>query len=478
MSNPRTVSSAPRSESTYQSTSLRETHSDYHGGSHPILRGIVSALLAVAFYGLIVFLFSSLFLLISAMEAGTDLTSSIGAFSTSLLILSQGIGIKTAELYMTVVPLGFTLLSIYILRTMMIRRRTSVLGNIASVLTWTIFFCALSWYSHNNVIGSLWYLPLKPLCIALIAWAISCTAESHEYAFVKSKIDKFWSVPIKKTIILGFKNARRVFLLFLSISIITFIVWVILGVSSMSSVFAMTNMGLGSRILTTFLSLAWLPNLLLWALSWITGAGFKIGVLGSFTLWEGKSTDLPPIPVFGLFPQEIPSDTARLVILLIPTVCIAAIGLYTQLNKNEFNVLALKTKMNIAVNFLYAAGSLIISIILSVMLFGVLFLCSNGSLGSKNLKALGIDVAQSLSAIGRPLAWGFISAWLIAVAITIIQYVLRFISAQTSHVSSVDSPAFSSFDDDTDAQLRKTQTPSDTQEEKISPINPTHESEE
>ena len=71
----------------------------------------------------------------------------------------------------------------------------------------------------------------------------------------------------------------------------------------------------GSRILTTVAMLIWLPNVMLWAVSWLFGGGFAIGDLASFTLWLGQSKELPAIPVFGILPEPIADNLWRTVAL-------------------------------------------------------------------------------------------------------------------------------------------------------------------
>ena len=86
----------------------------------------------------------------------------------------------------------------------------------------------------------------------------------------------------------------------------------------MVSLFELSGMENGSRILTTLAMLIWLPNLMLWAISWLFGAGFSIGELANFTLWMGQSNGLPAVPAFGILPEPIADNLWRTVMLEIP----------------------------------------------------------------------------------------------------------------------------------------------------------------
>ena len=80
--------------------------------------------------------------------------------------------------------------------------------------------------------------------------------------------------------------------IYLAIGLITVIVWLVRNHAAVVSLFDLSGMETGSRILTTVAMLIWLPNVIIWAVSWLFG-GFAIGDLASFTVWLGQSKELP-----------------------------------------------------------------------------------------------------------------------------------------------------------------------------------------
>ena len=75
---------------------------------------------------------------------------------------------------------------------------------------------------------------------------------------------------------------------YLLVGLIVVVFWAISNQSSIAKLYELSGMQNGSRILTTISMLAWLPNLMIWAVSWTFGAGFSIGDLAEFTLWTGQ----------------------------------------------------------------------------------------------------------------------------------------------------------------------------------------------
>ena len=163
----------------------------------------------------------------------------------------------------------------------------------------------------------------------------------------------------------------------------------------MSTVFTLSGMQLGSRILTTIASLAWLPNLAVWAISWLFGAGFSIGSIASFTLWTGQSTSLPALPIFGMLPEPVANDGMRTILLALPLVIGIAAGLVLFFIPQGFSIHShlfthvpqdLRAMVRVlAPRFIYPAIAFGTSGIVASAILPLLFALSNGSLGTDRL---------------------------------------------------------------------------------------------
>jgi hypothetical protein len=279
------------------------------------------------------------------------------------------------------------------------------------------------------------------------------------------------------------------------------LLWFLLNHDAMGKVYAMTSMPTGSRVMTTILSFFWLPNLCLWALSWLFGAGFALGDLGTFTLWDGSAHDLPPVPLFGIFPQAVTGDGARLTLLLIPLMTgfvIALVELVRLRGFNYFNV-SVSSKLVVGVRAIarhlpfagkrrgsgsgdfrgndardefdgrerdaYGDDSLIgepltaqrflhlfivkaaypimafcLSGILLVVVSAVAFACSNGALGTGNLAHVGVSVSASMQASARPAFSGMLLAWVVALVALCIVNLVDYRRHKAASTASGDEP--------------------------------------
>lgn len=129
---------------------------------------------------------------------------------------------------------------------------------------------------------------------------------------------KHVSLPVRKTIIIGLALGLLLIAVYLVIGLIVVVYWAFCNQSAMVKLYELSGMQSGSRILTTIAMLAWIPNIAIWAVSWVFGAGFSIGDLAEFTMWSGQGTALPSLPIFGLLPSAIETDWVRIALMCIP----------------------------------------------------------------------------------------------------------------------------------------------------------------
>ena len=214
---------------------------------------------------------------------------------------------------------------------------------------------------------------------------------------------------LRRTVRVGLTMGMATLAGYLCAGMVTVIVWSVQNHAAMGRLFSMIGMGTGSRIVTTIACLAWLPNLCIWAMSWVFGGGFAIGDLGSFTLWIGQSSSLPAIPVFGLLPQPVADDRVRMLLMSVPLACGLVSGLIAMWSRRGFAVRAGSPERRLdvratIVSFAYPAGAFCIAGAMLSVMSSLVFLLSNGGLGEGRLAHLGVDVMQSTQTIARPTA--------------------------------------------------------------------------
>jgi hypothetical protein len=122
------------------------------------------------------------------------------------------------------------------------------------------------------------------------------------------------------------------------------------------------------------LSLLYVPTLIGWASTWITGAGVHVGGGAVLALASGSPDELPPVPLLAVLPQAVPEWTR-----LLPLVVVLCGVLGAALVRRRLPLLSLAQRfVSVAVVAVVAAG-----------LIGALGLLTGGSLGSVRLVDLG-----------------------------------------------------------------------------------------
>jgi len=112
----------------------------------------------------------------------------------------------------------------------------------------------------------------------------------------------------------------------------------------------------------TLAQLAFLPNAILWAMSWLIGPGFSLGLGGTIAPGTGVQGGLPAIPLLAIVPAHSPA--AAIAVVAIPVLLAAVIGFLTHRTLREANPPA-DTALDLALTAGGAAvaGGLIIALL-------------------------------------------------------------------------------------------------------------------
>jgi hypothetical protein len=131
--------------------------------------------------------------------------------------------------------------------------------------------------------------------------------------------------------------------------------------------------GAGDEVGLFLVSLAYLPNLLVWALSYLAGPGFAIGAGASVDPFSAAGGLLPGVPLFGAIPLDAPAAAPGL--LLVPVVA----GMVSTIVLRRRRSLTLTDELAAILG-----GAALVAVVTAV-----LCALSGGSLGSTRLVALG-----------------------------------------------------------------------------------------
>ncbi|MCI1984051.1 MAG: DUF6350 family protein [Bifidobacteriaceae bacterium] len=448
------------------------------------LRGIWTAFLSFVVLYVVYLGVSAVTILVAALDSKGSVDPLYAArLGWLFMMLAQGTGVTFSGILIGIPALLLTVFSLAVIASLVRRRDPSIVGFVAHIVTWIIFSLIATSMCGLTLSDNLGQVGVKTAVVAAVGYVLGALPAMAKV--VNRMVNRVASHNARLVMREAFVITRGILIAFAIESVVVVLLWFMLNHDAMSKVFSMTEMPAGSRVMTTILSLFWFPNLCLWALSWLFGAGFAMGSLGTFTLWSGSAHDLPPVPIFGIFPQAITGDGARFTLLLIPLITGCVIALIELLRIRGFNYFNVSVSSKLAVGIRAVArhipflrkhlddgllddpndggtlvGGLIvkeedgaevdsnqpmtaqrflhlfivkaaypimtfcISGVLLVFSCAIAFTCSNGALGTGNLAHIGVSVSESTQAAARPAFSGMLLAWVIAlVALCIVNFV-------------------------------------------------------
>lgn len=442
--------------------------------------GGVAAALCLTLYAIALGFFLALTLLVASMEeGGGNLSQSAPELTQAIILLSQGTGFAAGALTITITPLLLTGLLIALLAALVQRlHATTWRAYLTGVVLWEIIMLMMANSLALPLTDPLWLVAIKSLVVCSLGFLVAALPKSPLLGAFRIWWHDRVSARLRDALQTGVVLGLGLLASYLIIGVLTVCFWAVANHSAMGRLFQLTGMHTGSRILTTICSLAWLPNLCLWALSWVFGGGFAIGDLATFTLWTGQSTSLPPLPIFGLLPRAVADARLQTALVMLPVLIAVSLGLLALLLPRGFAIRAVspdKPRQRLfdeLVNMAYAAGAFCLASIILTLSMTLLFQVSNGALGQHRLSHLGVDVMASTRTLGHPSALGLFLAWML-VAISVagwygVRLLVRHIRTRAATRAEADQLHHSNADhantghlntEDTDSHNRKAREP-------------------
>lgn len=288
-------------------------------------------------------------LVISMEEGGDNLSAFSVPLTEALVLLSQGIGFKTDAITLTIVPLLLTVLLIALIAQLARRFGTSLRGFAAGLVFWEAVNIFFARSINIEIVDSMTMIAIKTALVFILGYAVAAIPNASWTQACTEWIRSHVSSPVRKTMVIGSVLGLLLEAAYLLVGLIVVVFWAIGNQSSIAKLYELSGMQNGSRILTTISMLAWLPNLMIWAVSWTFGAGFSIGDLAEFTLWTGQGDGLPALPLFGMMPQAVETDWVRIALMCIPLASAFATGMVVMLFNKGFHIRVGESGRNIDV---------------------------------------------------------------------------------------------------------------------------------
>ena len=410
-------------------------------------KGLLLSVLAMTIYAVSLGCFISLMLLVISMEEGGDnLAEHAVPLTQAVVLLSQGVGFSSGSFTLTITPLGLTILLVALLAALARRLRiASIHALAAGLFAWLALDIMLRQGVQVELTDDL------PLCLAkcaaVYALAMLCAAgaSARVRQGVASLIRDHIGEPVRHCLACGVMLTVCLLTVYAVCAIVTVIAWIWMNHDTMATVFDMSGMQTGSRILTTIASLIWLPNLCVWAESWLFGGGFQIGELGTFTLWLGQSNELPAVPAFGLFPSAIENDMLRMTFVMLPlgiavVFALLMIFLPAGFGYRPSRLLRGETDMRMAFELAYPGAACCLAGAMTTVCSTAIFALSNGALGQHRLAHVGVDVMRSTQTVSRPTALGLVLAWALALVGTALVFSIVWFRKRYAHDDRPSAP--------------------------------------
>ena len=373
---------------------------------------VVIALTGVGFY-------LALMLLVIAMEeGGENLTVHALPFAQTTLLLAQGIGFDWGAFRLTITPLLLTLLIIGMIRAWCLRWGTGWPVFLGGLCTWMAITAGMAGNVEATLIDPWWLMLVKSAAVFTFGFGTAVFGSSAARESLSERYRALTGAVVRRIGRVSATAGAMIIAIYLIVGAGAVLAWIIRSHGTVAELFSLADMQIGSRILTTIACLVWMPNLCIWAVSWLFGGGFAVGDVATFSLWVGQSDGLPAVPVFGLFPDAIDSDPLRIALMVIPLAVGLVAGLVVMLSPHGFAVRTPRTleeydHRSMAKVFIASVLTVCLSAAMVSAVFAALFACSNGALGHQRLSRVGVDVMQSTRIVGQAAFAGMMMAWIL-----------------------------------------------------------------
>lgn len=395
------------------------------------LKGLAVAATSMIIYAVALGCYMALMLLVISMEEGGDNLSALSVSLTeAMILLSQGVGFKSGAITLTIIPLLLTVLLIALIGQLAGRFGTSLRGLVSGLALWELMNVFFVRSVEVGFVDSMVTILAKTAVVFIIGYAIAAVPRAERTKACMGWLARRISSSVRRTVAIGSLLGLLLVAVHMVVGLATVVFWSINNQSAVVKLYELAGMQNGSRIFTTTSMLAWLPNLMIWAVSWAFGAGFSIGDLAEFTLWNGQGTGLPALPIFGLFPPAVETNWVRIALMCIPMAVAFVAGMVVMFFNKGFHIRIGGSEQDIdfkhvVMSFAYPVAAFSIASAVVSVTSSLLFSLGNGGLGTKHLAHVGVDVIASTRKVGQPTAVGLFCAWLLTLVAVFIFFAVR-----------------------------------------------------
>lgn len=230
-----------------------------------------------------------------------------------LWLLAHGVPLAIGADVVTLVPLGLTLLAVYTCHASARRSgyptTLSLTAGVAGYVTVAVVLSLLVRPSVGHVV-----LAASGALVVSGVGLATGLARRPEAPPLRGLTRPLWSrvpAPVRAGVPAG---VLALALLVAAASVVT-VLWVLAGRATIADVIDALRLDAVGGAVLALAELAFLPNLVVWALAWVAGPGFHLGAGTTFTTGEVVPGPIPAVPMLGALPQP---DSAGGLVELVP----------------------------------------------------------------------------------------------------------------------------------------------------------------
>ncbi|MBO3083663.1 cell division protein PerM [Cellulomonas fengjieae] len=249
-------------------------------------------------------------------NSGVGWMRSVGVGS-SLWLLGHGVPAHVGTVVVSLVPLGVTALALFVCYASARR---------SGLATWSSYAAGVGTYTAVAVLVALLsgagsgalLAALGGAAVSAVGLGVGLLARP-EAPSARALTRPVWSrcpAPLRTGASAGVLASATLLL----VAALVTTLWVVAGRATISDVVRGLGLDAVGGVVLAVAELAYLPNLVVWALTWVTGSGFSVGEGTLFAPDEVIGGALPAVPMLGALPAP---DIAGPVTSLVPLVLVA-----------------------------------------------------------------------------------------------------------------------------------------------------------
>ncbi|MFT4245183.1 MAG: DUF6350 family protein [Micrococcaceae bacterium] len=371
------------------------------------------------------------------------------SFSAAFWLLGNGSPLIFTNFTYSLMPLGLMLIPAWLAynsgkRLMAASPKGKIFVTwIASVISYFIF--ALIFYflaGRNGIkfqIGEAMTFPVLVMLVPLIAG--SYVAAGSFENLVGAKVKK--QLPLSRRYLNAVMGGVTVALLSaIAISALLLGINIIFDWSQATVVYEEAELGMLGIIAMFFAQLFYLPNFIIWSLSWLAHTGFSIGENHQVTPMHVQDGPMPLVPLTASVPGQLGAWSTILIFLVILAGIVAGVWFWRNIPLEVDKELGHQIDNPWARNTVSALASALCVGVISGLLIAFFAWLSTGAMGPGNLKYVGVHAGSMGLRLGLLLGIGEFIGHLAAP--WVLNYIKNYNNPNKMEVSAVNKkPAMS-----------------------------------